>query len=211
MSAESPIQSEYKEIIHHGWSLVYNPEFEQYREKYKNIISTVKKVVEGEQIEGIEIKKINEESETGREYFLLKMDGEEFFVKKMPNVQEGGIAEFKAGKDIEKRLSKSGLDKVRAIQYIFAYTDNNVRYVVSKYEKDAENVLYKYMGKLRVAGDYKKNEELGKRIAEIQLCLSDYMDLRSGNMGYNPETDEIVLFDLNLKSDSLIHSSDDEL
>lgn len=211
MSIESSNKPGHEEITHHGWSLVYSPEFVQYKEKYKNIISKVKRVIEGDQVEGIEIKKIQEASEIEREYFLLKIGTDEFFIKKMPNVKEGGVTEFKAGMDIESRLTKSNIGKVKAIQYIFAYSDNSIRYVVSRYEKDAENTLYDYIGKLRVEGNYTKSKELENRLEEIQNCLFDYMDIRSGNMGYNPISDEIVLFDINLKKNSLIESSDDEL
>lgn len=202
---------ESREIKRKDWSLIYNPEFLEYKEKYKNIISVVKSVIEGDVVEGVEVEKITRNRESSREYFILKIDNEEFFVKKIFKDKEGGVNEFNAGKEVEERIHKSGLKKVKSIKYIFAYTNNIVRYTVSKYNKDAENTLYDYIGKLRVAGDYTKSEELSKRVVDIQTCLYDYMDLRSGNMGYNPETDEITLFDLNLKSTSLVESSDDEL
>lgn len=199
----------FKEVKRKDWTLVYNPEFEQYRDKYKNIVSKVKSVLEGDAVEGVGVRKISDYAD--REYFLLKVNNKEFFVKKTASYNQGGVDEFKAGKEVEGRLLSSGLQKVKSIKYIFAYSDNDTRYIVSEYDKDAENTLYDYMGKLRVKGDYLKNEELSKRVVDIQTCLYDYMDLRSGNMGYNTETDEITLFDLNLKSTSLIESSDDEL
>jgi hypothetical protein len=210
MSKESFVD-ESKEIKRRDWTLVYNPEFEEYRDKYKNIISKVKSVIEGREVDGVEVEKLNIGREFNREYFILKIDNEEFFVKKISNEKEGGVDEFNAGKIVEERIHKAGLKKVKSIKYIFAYTDNTVRYAVSKYNKDAENTLYDYIGKLRVKGDYTKSEELSKRVVDIPICLYDYMDLRSGNMGYDPETDEITLFDLNLKSTSLIESGDDEL
>ena len=81
MSAESSIQPEYKEIIRHGWSLVYNPEFKQYREKYKNIVSIIKKIVKGEEVEGFEGEMLSLKA-SGKLYFTVKVDGEKFFIKK---------------------------------------------------------------------------------------------------------------------------------
>ncbi len=48
----------FKEVKRKDWTLVYNPEFEQYRDKYKNIVSKVKSVLEGDAVEGVEVRKI---------------------------------------------------------------------------------------------------------------------------------------------------------
>ncbi len=209
MSVESLVQPDYKEINRNGWSLVYNPEFKEYRKKYENIISTIQKVLEGEKVEGVEIRKIKEYAD--KEYFLLQIDNEQFFIKKTANYNQGGVKEFKAGKDVEEKLKYYGLEKVRSIEYMFAYTDKKARYVVSRYEAAAEKTLSEHLAKLMVASKYAECTRLKNRFGEIRLHFPEYDDLSLINVGYDAETDEIILFDLNLKKDSLIESSDDEL
>lgn len=209
MSVESPVQHDYKEINRNGWSLVYGPEFEGYREKYENIISTIQKVIEGDTVEGIEIKKINEYAD--REYFVLKIDNEEFFIKKTANYNQGGVSEFKAGKDVEERLKQYRLENVRSVKYIFACTNNKTRYAVSHYEAAAEKTLAEHLAKLMVKSRYDEYSRLKNRFGEIRLHFPEYDDLSLINVGYDVETDEIILFDLNLKKDSLMIPSDEEL
>ena len=199
----------FTEIKRKRWSLAYAPEFEQYRDKYENIVSKIKGVIEGEKVEGVEIKKIGEYAD--REYFKLTEGDGEFFIKKTANYNQGGMDEFKAGQEVEEKITAAGLVGVKSIHYIFAYSDEKNKYAVSRYEKDAENILYYYIAKEKIAMNYAKVTELEKRVEEIQEGLPEYEDLRSRNMGYNPETDEIVLFDLNLKKDTLVISSDEEL
>lgn len=198
-----------KEIKRKNWSLIYNPEFEGYREKYKNIISLVKSVLEGEVVDGVGVEKIK--TNLNREYFLLKINDSEFFIKKIPDSNEGGVGEFKAIQEAKLRLNNSDIENVKIVDYIFAFTQGDIKYIVSVFDKSLENVLRLYLNDLYVNKDYKEYGRLDNRILQIKRLLSDYRDVTAGNMGYDPETDEITLFDLNLKKDSLNDSSDDEL
>lgn len=198
-----------KEIKRKNWSLIYNPEFEGYREKYKNIISLVKSVLEGEVVDGVGVEKIK--TNLNREYFLLKINDSEFFIKKIPDSNEGGVGEFKAIQEAKLRLNNSDIENVKIVDYIFAFTQGDIKYIVSVFDKSLENVLRLYLNDLYVNKDYKEYGRLDNRVLQINRLLSDYRDVTAGNMGYNPETDEITLFDLNLKKDSLNDSSDDEL
>lgn len=200
---------ESKEIKRKNWSLIYNPEFDQYREKYKNIISVVENVLEGEIVDGVEVEKIK--TNFNREYFLLKINDNEFFVKKIPDSNEGGVDEFKAVQEAKLRLNNSDIENVKIVDCIFAFTQGNVKYIVSGFDKGLENVLRLYLNDLYVNKDYKEYGRLDNRVLQVNRLLSDYRDVTAGNMGYNRETDEITLFDLNLKKDSLNDSSDDEL
>lgn len=205
------MESIYKEIKRKDWNLVYGPEFEQYRERYNNVVSKIKGVLEGEEVEGVEFKKINNDTKSKTEYFVLSVDDEEFFVKKTIGLNQSGVDEFKAGKIVEERLLTCGLKNVKCINYIFAYTDKGLKYTVSKYDKDAEKTLSDHIAQLRVEGKYDECTRLNTRLGEIRLNFPEYDDVRGGNMGYNSETDTIILFDLNLKSNSLIESGDHEL
>lgn len=198
-----------KEIKRKNWSLIYNPEFEGYREKYKNIISLVKSVLEGEVVDGVGVEKIK--TNLNREYFLLKINDSEFFIKKIPDSNEGGVGEFKAIQEAKLRLNNSDIENVKIVDYIFAFTQGDIKYIVSVFDKGLENVLRLHLNDLYVNKDYKEYGRLDNRILQIKRLLSDYRDVTAGNMGYDPETDEITLFDLNLKKDSLNDSSDDEL
>lgn len=70
----------HREIKRNQWTLMYNPEFEVYREKYENIISSVKKVIDGETVEGIKVNEIGEKD--GRKYFTLMLGDKSFLSKK---------------------------------------------------------------------------------------------------------------------------------
>jgi len=198
-----------KEIKRKNWSLIYNPEFEEYREKYKNVVSVIKDVMEGKKVDGVEIKRIK--TNLNREYFLLKINDTEFFIKKIPDSNEGGVNEFKATQEAKNRLYNSDIENVKIVDYIFAFTQGDLKYTVSIFDKDLENVLRLYLNDLYIDKEYKEYSRLDNRVLKIKTLLSDYRDVTSGNMGYNPQTDEITLFDLNFKKDSLVESSDEEL
>ena len=211
MSAESSIQPEYKEIIRHGWSLVYNPEFKQYQEKYKNIVSTIKKIIDGEEVEGFEGEMLSLKA-SGKLYFTVKVDGEKFFIKKIPeNHNQGGVVEFKSSQEAKKRLSDVGVEKVKIVDYIFAYSGEDVRFVVSRYDDRLHVTLASYMDQCLEKGEYAELHGLDNRFSDLKRIFKDYYDFKVQNMAYDKMTDEIILFDLNKTESFLIESDDEEL
>lgn len=211
MMLENFTNYEYKEINRNGWSLVYNPEFEKYKDRYKNIVSEVKKVLDGEKVDGIDVELLKT-SPNGKSYFRLEIGGEKFFVKKIPeNHKQGGVEEFKTAQETRNRLLMANVEKVKVIEYIFAFTGNNSRFVVSRYDDKLDTTLAMYMNQCWKKGKTEDLKKLEVRFESLYKIFSDYYDFRPGNMAYDQDTDEIVLFDLNTIENFLVESSDDEL
>lgn len=210
MSLEQKINN-HKEINRKDWSLVYNPEFEQYRDKYKNIISTVMKVIEGENVDGFKGEMLKHTA-GGKTYFIVEVDGEKFFIKKIPeNHKQGGVDEFKAAEEAKQRLSQTGIEKVKVVDYVFGFSGNGVRFVVSKYDERLKNSLASYMEECLKNNRTKELHDLEDRFADLKKVFWDYYDFKVENMAYDKDSDEIILFDLNDDEYTLSESSDEEL
>lgn len=100
---------------------------------------------------------------------------------------------------------------VKVINYLFAFTEEGVKYTVSDYEEMLNCTLRSVMDKLKVEKNYVEYARLQNRANAVNDILSDYYDLTTFNMSYNKETDEIILFDLNRIKDSWVESPDEEL
>ena len=201
---------ESKEIKRKNWRLIYNPGFEQYRDKYKNIVSVIKGVLEGEVVDGFDCELLRKTS-NNKSYFKLSVGGENFFIKKTPNkIDQGGVEEFRSAEKAKKILSEEGIDDVRVIDYIFAYSDSEYRYVVSRYEDFSGVNLDDFIKSLENKGEQDKAAFLREKLQKIEIVLKDFWDVHGQNMGFDKETGEVVLFDLNMV-DGLGESSDDEL
>ncbi len=199
-----------KEIQRKDWSLIYNPEFDAYREKYKNIVSTVKKVIEGEEVEGVTIENLG--SKTSRERFILGLGDDKFFIKRTEEGTQGGVGEFKSGHEVEDILKRRGVEGVEIADCLFAFTQGDTRYTVYKYDERLQKSFRSYIDKLYMENkDSEELKNLTDRVVEIKGLLTDYHDVTTLNMGYDKEKDTIILFDLNRKSDLLIPASDEEL
>lgn len=199
------------EIKRKDWSLVFNPEFGEYREKHRNIISRVKSVIEGAEVDGI-TSEMFALTPGGKSYFGVDLDGEQFFVKKIPNhTNQGGVQEFKSSERAKSLLKEHGIENVRVIDYIFAYSDSDYRYVVSRYENTLNRTLEDEMNRFDEARQYAEVGKLDVRYKELQSVLREFWDLTPRNMGYSEKTGEIVLFDLNILENGLSESPDDEL
>jgi hypothetical protein len=200
-----------KEIHRKDWSIIYSPEFEKYRDKYKDIISTIQKVLRGEKVEGISLEYFSQTS-NNKNYFIIDIEGEKFFIKRIPEEhKQGGVNEFKAASEAKKRLEDSGIQKVSVVDYIFGYSGNGARYVVSSYDPRVTKTLASYMDKCWEEKRYEEFHALDHRFADLDKIFKDYYDFKVENMGYDEENDEIILFDLNSGENMLIESSDDEL
>ena len=211
MSVETVIGPEYKEINRNGWSLVYNPKFKEYRESYKNIISKVKEALDGGEVEGFKSEMLKHTS-GGKTYFTLEVNGEKFFIKKIPeNHKQGGVNEFKSTEEAKQRLFEAGIDRVKLVDYMFAYTGNEFRFVVSKYDVRLNNTLASYMDECLKNNRLKELHDLDDRFADLKNIFKDYYDFKVENMAYYKETDEIILFDLNKYENALVDSPDEGL
>lgn len=199
------------EIKRKDWSIVYNPEFEQYKEKYKNIVSTVNRVMAGEKIENFENEMLGY-STGGKAYSVVEVAGEKFFIKKIPeNHKQGGVEEFKAALEAKNRLRDGGIKNVKVVDYVFGYSSDKVRFVVSRYDSRLKTTLALYMDECVEKKKYNELHKLDHRFADLKKLFADYFDFKVQNMAYDKDTDEIILFDLNNFENKLIESTDDEL
>ncbi len=199
------------EIKRKDWSLIYNPEFEQYRDKYKNIISSIQRIVQGEKVDGIESEMITLTA-SGKLYFTVELDGEKFFIKKIPEGhKQGGVGEFKAAKIAKQRLIDNNIKNVEIIDYICAFENEKDRYVVSRYDHVLKNTLEDVLADLKAREEYEKFGKLDRWFEELKSLFKDYPDFKIQNMAYDEATNKMILFDLNDSMFSLVESSDDEL
>ncbi len=209
--SENFTNNEYTEINRNGWSLVYNPDFEKYKDRYKNIVSKVKDILDGEKVEGINVEFFRKTS-NGKFYYSLEIDGEKFFIKKIPEShKQGGVEEFKIAQEAKDRLLKNKIEKVKVIDYVFAYTGGDYRFVASRYDNKLDTTLAMYMDQCWKNGKTEDLKKLEERFENLKKIFCDYYDFRPGNMGYDKDTDEIILFDLNTYEFFLAECDDDEL
>lgn len=134
-----------------------------------------------------------------------------FFVKTTPGIhfqpkESGGVNEIMAtqkAKDALQNLSNE-LPKVKIVDYQFGYQDENQTFYVSKLLKGVR--LDEYLENLvennspdsenydpRINHEYLRLLNRGLAIGEK---LKGFFDVEDSNMIYNPETDEIFVFDI---------------
>lgn len=121
--------------------------------------------------------------------FKVEVDNRSFFVRK----ELGRGTGFKAMQGFEEAKQRlQDNDDVRLVDYQLGYTDKSGNdYFVAKWED------------LPVMGDYlsrdlpdEERELIEQRLEYVYETFKDYEDVTTGNMFYDPDTKQIVLFDL---------------
>ena len=97
------------------------------------------------------------------------------------------------------------------MDYIFAYSGEDVRFVVSRYDDRLDVTLASYMDQCLENGEYAELRDLDNRFSDLKRIFKDYYDFKVQNMAYDKMTDQIILFDLNKTESFLIESDDEEL
>lgn len=124
--------------------------------------------------------------------FKLEIEQQKFFIRK--ELGRGtGYNSMKSVEEATKRIQ--GRDDMRLIDYQLGYTDESGNdYLVAGWEDLP--VMADYLGQ-----DLSDEERdfIGGKLEYIYETFSDYKDVTTGNMFYDPAKKQVVLFDLEKK------------
>jgi hypothetical protein len=132
--------------------------------------------------------------------FELRVGDERFFVKcEGFYSKHGGYNEFKSNEVAQELLKK--LPNVEVVPAQLGFSDARQHYFVAKWQGDMQEAMYYLYTPDRHKISLLEQEELKKRVVEIQQALGDFVDVSDHNMFYDPETKKIFVFDLHRLSD----------
>lgn len=123
----------------------------------------------------------------GNKNFFLKMEKED-----VP--EDAGFKEMQDTLLAKEVISSLKISGVRVIEPLLGYSDRSNRsYYISEWLNLP--LLDDIISNIR---DNNKKQELTRRTEMVRNALDGYREVSSGNMFYDKEKDEIVLFDLHL-------------
>ena len=125
--------------------------------------------------------------------FKVETGDEAFFVRK--ELGRGtGFNAIKAFQEAKRRLGDD--PNVGFINYQLGYTDKfGNDYFVAKWENFP--ILSDYLGQETLPDD--ERDAIAEKLSLIYTVLSDFKDVTTANMFYDPERKKILLFDLEMK------------
>ena len=154
------------------------------------LISKVEKLDVGESLEKEGIKVTYFQERNWSHNFKIEVEDKLFFVRK----ELGRGTGFKAMQGFEEAKQRiKDREDVRLIDYQLGYTDKTGNdYFVAKWEN------------LPVIADYLRGEDvsdaerdfIADKLGYVYDTFADYKDVTTGNMFYDPDKKQIVLFDL---------------
>jgi len=179
--------------------LAYSSEFKKLVEKNPKLIGVIQKILptlekEGEhshvEQDGLKITFV--QARNWSNSFRIDAGEETFFLRK--ELGRGtGFQSIKAYQEAERRFD--GNSDVGVIDYQFGYTDKYGNdYFVAKWADLP--VMSNYLGQNNISDD--ERELIGKKLSHVYETLSDFKDVTTANMFYDPANKKIVLFDLQM-------------
>lgn len=166
------------------------------------LISEVEKMNVGSELKENDIKVAYFQERNWSHNFKVEVGGESFFVRRELG-RETGFKAMQGFKEAEQRLKD--VDDVKLIDYQLGYTNKNGNdYFVAKWEN------------LPTVADYLRQEDLsdeerefiGEKLGRVYDTFNDYEDVTTGNMFYDSDKKQIVLFDLEQKENEEKYSSE---
>ncbi|TSC80747.1 MAG: hypothetical protein G01um101429_56 [Parcubacteria group bacterium Gr01-1014_29] len=154
-----------------------------------NLIAEAEKLDVGKSIDEDDIKVTYFQERNWSHNFKVEVNDKSFFVRK----ELGRGTGFKAIRGFKEAAQRiEGKEDVRLIDYQLGYTDKMGNdYFVAKWEN------------LPVMGDYlsrdlpdEERKFIAQKLEYVYDTFKDYDDVTTGNMFYDPEKKQIVLFDL---------------
>ncbi len=138
------------------------------------------------------------------DYFSVHVAGRDFFVK-APGVNEDttpAYAEVVAGHALQKKLEGLHIPKLKVVKYHFGYTDSKGRNIlVADLAAKHWRIAQEYMNEISKT-DLAKADSLQRRTDYVMQVLDltegegEFLDIQPYNMFYDPDTDELILFDI---------------
>jgi len=190
-----------------NWQLAYTDEFKSFVHEHpsaiRGVIAKLGKLANsnasaGEFIEEEGIKVVVEKKRLKANIFSVELHGKKFFLKMGKYLKEEGYDEIESAAEAKKRIDEVQSDLpvgVEVVDYQLGFTQGGLNFFVAPWEDI--NHLSEYQDEIR--GDKDKQEAFDKTITILVSMFQDYEDFRVLNMGYNPQTGKIVLYDLHKK------------
>jgi len=187
-------------------SVAYNDEIKKLTEESPGLFSVVLKILpllekEGEhssiEKDGLKITFFQKRNWSNN--FKIEMTSKTFFLRK--ELGRGtSFKSIKAYQEAERRFE--GSPDVGFIDYQLGYTDKYGNdYFIAKWENFP--VMGDYLGQNEISDN--ERELIGKKLGHVYDTLSDFKDVTTDNMFYDPIRKKIILFDLQIKE----HGSDE--
>lgn len=222
------------EIIRNSWRLTYSNEFNNIREAHPHIISRIAHMIEeldhtdekdfshNTAIDGDISLSLLSRKHTKSHYSLELPEGH-FFLKEVQlggtQIEEGGFEEYQYAMSAKQALAD--IPGVSVVEYQFGFSNREKNYVVTKWNTHVEKPLIRTLDEItRESTDdhghhiptlsSDKVQSITDRIARIQHALVDFRDVGPTNMGYDPVSDTVIVFDINKGNSSLIESSNED-
>lgn len=189
------------------WELGVAEEFKKLAGEKPDLVPTIMNLLElvGREgvvrADGIELSRLVYYKQGGNSSaYKLEIDGQVFLLKQtFSPIGQSGFKEFDSSVKAEALLKLSKLDKVRVVDYQLGFqgedhTGKRYTYFVSRFE-DLERIDTYTSWR----SDYPDKELLLRRIAEIKNVLKHFDEVIEANMLFDPDSGEIVIYDLHEK------------
>lgn len=192
-----------------NWQLAYTEEFKAFVHEHpsviRDIVAKLSKLVnsgsrEGQVIEEEGIKIVVEKNRLKANIFSVELHGRKFFLK-MGKYLEYGYDEIVSAAEAKKRIDEVQSDLplgVEVVDYQLGFTQGGLNFFIAPWEDI--NHLSEYQEKIK--GDKDKEEAFDKTLTILIGLFQDFEDFRVLNMGYNPQTNKIVLYDLHKRREN---------
>ena len=188
------------------WQLAYTDEFKAFVHEHpsviRDVVSRLSKLVNSGRlgirtIEEDDIKITAEKQRLKSDTFSVELHGRKFFLK-MGKYLEDGYDEIVSAAEAKKRIDEVKSDLpvgVEVVDYQLGFTQGGINFFVAPWEDIRPLSDYQE----QVKGDRQKDNDFDKTVTILIGMFQDFEDFRVLNMGYNPKSGNIVLYDLHKK------------
>lgn len=190
-----------------NWQLAYTDEFKAFVHEHpstiRDVVSKLGRLAnsntpKGESIEEDGIRVTVEKRRLKANIFSVELHGRKFFLK-MGKYLEEGYNEIESAAEAKKRIDEIQehlSPGVEVVDYQLGFTQGGLNFFIAPWEDI--HPLSEYEESIK--GDKDKEKELNMTMTILAHTFEDFEDFRVLNMGYNPITNRIVLYDLHKKT-----------
>jgi hypothetical protein len=158
-----------------------------------------------------------------KRHYSLELPEGHFFLKEVQlggtQIEEGGFEEYQFAAHAKKALAHT--PGVSVVEYQFGFSNEERNYVVTKWNAYVEKPLIRTLDEINreISDDHghhflalspERVQSINDRVAQIQHALADFRDVGPTNMGYDAQSDTVIVFDINKGNSSLIESSNED-